>query len=89
MMTRVYFANIRIRNKMLDGIEGGFSKHYPSEEILPIYDLAMKYKEETLAGCICWKRICTGSSRDWAAKGTLPVCALLLPRVLREFIAQI
>ena len=72
VMTRGTFANIRIRNKMLDGIEGGFSKHYPSEEILPIYDLAMKYKEENRSLVVfAGKEYGTGSSRDWAAKGTL------------------
>ncbi|MEA3004342.1 MAG: aconitate hydratase [Sphingomonadales bacterium] len=71
VMMRGTFANIRIRNKMVPGIEGGITKHLPSGETMPIYDAAMRYKEEgvplvVLAG----KEYGTGSSRDWAAKGT-------------------
>jgi aconitate hydratase len=72
VMMRGTFANIRIRNKMLTGVEGGFTRHIPSGEQLPIYDAAMRYKDEgaplvVLAG----KEYGTGSSRDWAAKGTM------------------
>jgi aconitate hydratase len=71
-MVRGTFANIRIRNLMLDGVEGGFTVHVPSGEELPIYDAAMKYKEEgTPLLVIAGKEYGTGSSRDWAAKGTL------------------
>ena len=71
VMMRGTFANIRIRNKMTPEVEGGVTKHFPSGEILPIYDAAMKYQAEgrplvVFAG----KEYGTGSSRDWAAKGT-------------------
>ncbi len=71
VMLRGTFANIRIRNLMLGGEEGGDTLHYPSREKLSIFDAAMKYKAEgvplvVLAG----KEYGTGSSRDWAAKGT-------------------
>ncbi len=71
VMMRGTFANIRIRNAMVPGVEGGFTKYLPTGEVLPIYDAAMKYKEAgiplvVLAG----KEYGTGSSRDWAAKGT-------------------
>jgi len=66
------FANIRIRNQMLDGVEGGFTRHVPSGEKLAIYDAAMRYKEEgTPLIVIAGKEYGSGSSRDWAAKGTL------------------
>ena len=72
VMMRGTFANIRIKNQMLDGVEGGVTKHFPSGEQLPIYDAAMRYQEEgvplvVLAG----KEYGSGSSRDWAAKGTM------------------
>jgi aconitate hydratase len=72
VMVRGTFANIRIKNLMLDGVEGGYTLYVPSGEQLAIYDAAMKYKADTtplvvLAG----KEYGTGSSRDWAAKGTL------------------
>ncbi|MFN3388843.1 MAG: aconitate hydratase AcnA, partial [Allosphingosinicella sp.] len=71
VMMRGTFANIRIRNKMTPGIEGGVTKHIPSGETLPIYDAAMRYKEEgTPLVVIAGKEYGTGSSRDWAAKGT-------------------
>lgn len=71
VMTRGTFANIRIRNQMVPGSEGGVTKHIPSGEVLPIYDAAMKYKEEeTPLVVIAGKEYGTGSSRDWAAKGT-------------------
>ncbi len=64
------FANIRIRNKMTPEIEGGVTKHYPSGEVMPIYDAAMKYQTEGRP-CVVFagKEYGTGSSRDWAAKG--------------------
>ncbi|SFJ47564.1 aconitate hydratase AcnA [Thermoflavimicrobium dichotomicum] len=71
VMTRGTFANIRIRNQMVPGSEGGVTKHIPSGEVMSIYDAAMKYKEEgTPLVVIAGKEYGTGSSRDWAAKGT-------------------
>ena len=72
VMMRGTFANIRIRNRMLDNVEGGFTKYAPTGEIMPIYDAAMLYKQDgrplvVIAG----KEYGTGSSRDWAAKGTV------------------
>ena len=65
------FANIRIKNEMVPGTEGGVSKHYPSGEVAPIYDVAMKYKAEGVPLVVFGgKEYGTGSSRDWAAKGT-------------------
>ena len=71
VMTRGTFANIRIRNQMAPGTEGGVTRHLPDGQELPIYDAAMKYRDEgvplvVLAGA----EYGTGSSRDWAAKGT-------------------
>ncbi len=71
VMMRGTFANIRIRNEMADGKEGGLTRHIPSGEIMPIYDAAMKYIEEgTPLVVVAGKEYGTGSSRDWAAKGT-------------------
>jgi aconitate hydratase len=71
VMMRGTFANSRIRNEMLPGIEGGMSKHYPSGEQAPIYDVAMRYKAEGVPLVVFGgKEYGTGSSRDWAAKGT-------------------
>ncbi|MFK7901366.1 MAG: aconitate hydratase AcnA [Nitratireductor sp.] len=71
VMMRGTFANIRIKNQMLDGVEGGFSKHYPSGEQMPMYDTAMRYRDEGVPLVIfAGKEYGTGSSRDWAAKGT-------------------
>ena len=72
VMTRGTFANIRIRNQMVPGVEGGVTRHLPDGEQMSIYDAAMKYKAEgvplvVLAGA----EYGTGSSRDWAAKGTM------------------
>jgi aconitate hydratase len=71
-MTRGTFANIRIRNQLAPGTEGGVTRHLPTGDVLSIYDAAMKYRDEkvplvVLAGA----EYGTGSSRDWAAKGTL------------------
>ncbi len=72
VMMRGTFANIRIRNEMLAGIEGGVTKHIPSGKIMPIFDAAMQYQQENLPlVVIAGKEYGTGSSRDWAAKGTL------------------
>ncbi len=70
VMMRGTFANIRLKNEMVPGIEGGFSKHYQSDEALPIFDVAMRYKQEnTPQILVAGKEYGTGSSRDWAAKG--------------------
>lgn len=71
VMMRGTFANIRIRNEMTPSIEGGYTRHIPSETVMPIYDASMLYQDEhhdlvVIAG----KEYGTGSSRDWAAKGT-------------------
>ena len=72
VMVRGTFANIRIKNLMLSGVEGGFTLHVPSGEQLAIYDAAVKYKAtKTPLVVFAGKEYGTGSSRDWAAKGTL------------------
>ncbi|QNM82262.1 aconitate hydratase AcnA [Sphingomonas sabuli] len=72
VMMRGTFANIRIRNKMLDGVEGGFTRYAPTGETMPIYDAAMLYKQDDRPlVVIAGKEYGTGSSRDWAAKGTI------------------
>jgi aconitate hydratase len=72
VMMRGTFANIRIRNRMLDNVEGGFTRYAPTDEILPIYDAAMRYQVDgTPLVVIAGKEYGTGSSRDWAAKGTV------------------
>ena len=72
VMVRGTFANIRIKNEMLNGVEGGMTKHFPSGEELSIYDAAMRYKKEGVPLVVFGgKEYGTGSSRDWAAKGTL------------------
>lgn len=73
VMMRGTFANIRIRNHMLgpNGREGGYTIHYPSKEELPIYDAAMRYRQESVPLVIfAGVEYGNGSSRDWAAKGT-------------------
>jgi len=71
VMMRGAFSNIRIKNEMVANIEGGFSKHYPSEEEGPVYNIAMRYKDEgTPLVIFGGKEYGSGSSRDWAAKGT-------------------
>jgi aconitate hydratase len=71
VMMRGTFANIRIKNQMTPGIEGGVTRHVPTGEVMPIYDAAMLYKEAgTPLVVIAGKEYGTGSSRDWAAKGT-------------------
>ena len=65
------FANIRIRNEMTPGTEGGFTKLYPEEKVMPIYDAVVEYKKRgTDLVVFGGKEYGTGSSRDWAAKGT-------------------
>ncbi len=71
VMMRGTFANIRIKNQMVAGIEGGVTAHQPDGEVMPIYNAAMKYKAEGVPLVIfAGKEYGTGSSRDWAAKGT-------------------
>jgi aconitate hydratase len=70
-MMRGTFANIRIRNEMVPGVEGGYTRHVPTGDQLSIYDAAMRYQGEgTPLVVIGGKEYGTGSSRDWAAKGT-------------------
>jgi len=72
VMARGTFANIRLKNLLVAPKEGNWTKHFPDGEIMPIYDAAMKYKEEgTPVIVIAGKEYGTGSSRDWAAKGPL------------------
>jgi aconitate hydratase len=71
VMMRGTFANVRIRNLLLDDVEGGFTKYIPTGEQMSIYDASMKYQDEgTPLLVIAGKEYGTGSSRDWAAKGT-------------------
>jgi aconitate hydratase len=71
VMVRGTFANIRLRNLMVPGSEGGITRHLPSGEVLSIYDAAMRYRAEGVPlVIIAGKEYGTGSSRDWAAKGT-------------------
>jgi aconitate hydratase A / 2-methylisocitrate dehydratase len=71
VMMRGTFANIRLRNLMAPGTEGGWTTHHPTGEVMSIFDAAMKYKEAgTPLVVVAGKEYGTGSSRDWAAKGT-------------------
>jgi aconitate hydratase len=71
VMMRGTFANIRIRNEMTPEIEGGYTKHFPGGEEMPIYGAAMRYKKDNVPTVVvAGKEYGTGSSRDWAAKGT-------------------
>ncbi len=82
VMMRGTFANIRLRNKLVPDVEGGFTKHWPDGEVMSIYDAAMKYQAEGVGTVVfAGAEYGTGSSRDWAAKG---------PRLLgvRAVIAQ-
>jgi len=72
VMMRGTFANIRIKNQMLNGVEGGLTRYIPTGEQMSIYDAAMKYKAAgTPLVVFAGKEYGTGSSRDWAAKGTV------------------
>jgi aconitate hydratase len=72
VMMRGTFANIRIKNEMVPGSEGGVTRHLPDGTVLPIYDAAMRYREEGVPlVVVAGKEYGTGSSRDWAAKGTV------------------
>jgi aconitate hydratase len=71
VMTRGTFANVRIRNRMVPGVEGGVTLHQPDGEPLSIYDAALRYQDEGVPLVIfAGQEYGTGSSRDWAAKGT-------------------
>lgn len=70
VMMRGTFANIRIKNEMIPGIEGGYTKYIPTGEILSIFDAAMRYQDDKVPLIVvAGKEYGTGSSRDWAAKG--------------------
>ena len=72
VMMRGTFANIRLKNQMVPGVEGGYTVHYPSRQRMTIYDAAMRYKTERVPLVVfAGKEYGTGSSRDWAAKGTI------------------
>jgi len=72
VMMRGTFANIRIKNQMVPGVEGGVTIHYPSKQRMPIYDAAMKYKADGVPLVVfAGKEYGSGSSRDWAAKGSV------------------
>jgi aconitate hydratase len=72
VMMRGTFANIRIKNQMVPGVEGGYTIHYPSKQRMTMYDAAMRYKAENVPLVVfAGKEYGTGSSRDWAAKGTI------------------
>jgi aconitate hydratase A / 2-methylisocitrate dehydratase len=72
VMMRGTFANIRIKNQMVPGVEGGYTIHYPSRQRMTIYDAAMRYRAENVPLVVfAGKEYGTGSSRDWAAKGTV------------------
>jgi len=72
VMMRGTFANIRIKNQMVPGVEGGVTVHYPSKQRMPIYDAAMKYKADKVPLVVfAGKEYGSGSSRDWAVKGSI------------------
>ena len=72
VMMRGTFANIRIKNQMVPGVEGGVTVHYPSKQRMSIYDAAMKYKADRVPLVVfAGKEYGSGSSRDWAAKGSV------------------
>ena len=72
VMMRGTFANIRLKNQMVPGVEGGFTIHYPSKQRMTIYDAAMKYMADNVPLVVFGgKEYGSGSSRDWAAKGSL------------------
>jgi aconitate hydratase len=71
-MMRGTFANIRIKNQLVPGVEGGVTKYFPTGEVMSIYDAAMKYVDSgTQLVILAGKDYGMGSSRDWAAKGTV------------------
>ena len=87
VMTRGTFANIRLKNRLVPGVEGGVTVHMPSGEQMSIYDAAMRYRAEGVPLIvIAGQEYGTGSSRDWAAKGTL---LLGVRAVIAEFFESI
>jgi aconitate hydratase len=71
IMTRGTFANVRIRNQIAPGTEGGFTTHFPTSEVTSVYEAALRYRESgTPLVVLAGSEYGTGSSRDWAAKGT-------------------
>src|SRR5206468_5914642 len=71
VMVRGTFANVRLRNLLAPGTEGGVTRHLPDGQQMSIYDAAMQYAQEGVpAVVLAGKEYGTGSSRDWAAKGT-------------------
>ena len=87
VMMRGTFANIRIRNEMVPGKEGGYTRHIPSQDVLAIYDAAMRYQQEQVPlAVIAGKEYGSGSSRDWAAKGP---CLLGVRVVIAETFERI
>ncbi len=71
IMTRGTFANVRFKNQLAPGTEGGFTKYHPTDEVMTIFDASLKYKESgTPLVALAGQQYGTGSSRDWAAKGT-------------------
>jgi aconitate hydratase len=71
VMTRATFANIRVRNALVEGTEGGFTRHFPDGRVMTIFDAAQQYRDEHVPTIVLAGRdYGTGSSRDWAAKGT-------------------
>lgn len=71
IMTRGTFANVRFKNQLAPGTEGGFTKYHPTGEVMTIFDASLKYKESgTPLVALAGQQYGTGSSRDWAAKGT-------------------
>ena len=72
VMMRGTFANVRIRNHIAHGTEGGFTTHFPTDEVVSVFDASMRYQAEgTPLVVLAGAQYGTGSSRDWAAKGTL------------------
>jgi len=72
VMMRGTFGNVRIKNLLLDGREGGYTRHFPTDEVMPIYDASMLYQAaDTPLVVFAGREYGTGSSRDWAAKGTI------------------
>ena len=72
VMVRGTFANIRLKNQLLPGVEGGYTRHFPTGSQMTIYDAAMQYQREgTPVIILAGREYGTGSSRDWAAKGAL------------------
>ncbi|HCK90459.1 MAG TPA: aconitate hydratase, partial [Gemmatimonadetes bacterium] len=71
VMMRGTFGNVRIKNLLLEGQEGGHTIHFPTEKVMPIYEAAMRYRDAgTPLVILAGREYGTGSSRDWAAKGT-------------------